>query len=461
MAGEVEPMRHRRNSRGLFFRTSARAARAALAIAFTLTAVLTQSAPAQRFQAGGQSTPLPTQDASQSARAFPRLSLGSDRELVYVGMFQPDATFRGLSRFTRFLDAMKVPLPEGPSEQAARQSAVPSWMLSSNVRVMDDVEPPGHATALPEVHSLAGSARDAVVSFVYGRPSVLRTPQDLTTDSRQRVILSDPGIPAVHVLDPKRKTSFSIVGGQGRRLQSAAGVAVDGEDNIYVADPQRGMVLVYDQYGTFVRYIGNFHGEKLYQRPTGIAIDRKAGHLYLADSPRHLIFMLDLEGNLLKRVGQQWDDIGSGGLKLRTKTGPGMFNDPTEIAVNDHEVIVLDSFGTRVQTMDLDCNLLGGFNVLNAPHREPDWKDGLGLDRDGNIYVSDVGASEVRMYNSKGGLLASFGQAGSRMGEFSAPRGLWVDASNGLYVADTQNVRVQLFRLTSGGQRDWMPGSGK
>jgi sugar lactone lactonase YvrE len=334
-------------------------------------------------------------------------------------------------------------------------------MLSSDVRVMDDVEPPGHAMALPEVHSLAGSVRDAVVSFVYGRPSVLRTPQYLTTDSRQRVILSDPGIPAVHVLDPKRKTSFSILGGQGRRLQSAAGVVVDGEDNIYVADSERGMVLVYDQFGKFVRYIGNFHGENMYQRPTGIAIDRKAGHLYLVDSPRHLVFMLDLEGNLLKRVGQQWHDIGGEGLKRRNNTGPGMFDYPTEIAVNDHEVAVLDSSGTRVQILDLECNLLGGFRVLNAPHREPDREDGLGLDRDGNIYVSDVGASEVRMYNRKGGLLASFGQAGSRMGEFSAPRGLWVDASNGLYVADTQNVRVQLFRLTSGGQKDWMPGSGK
>ena len=210
-------MRHRWNSRGLFFRTCAPAATAALAIAFTLTAVLTQSAQAQRFQTGGQSTPLPTQDASQSARAFPRLSLGSDRELVYVGMFSSDATFRGPSKFTHFLEAMKVPPPDSLSEQAARQSAVPPWMLSSDVRVMDDVEPPGHAMALPEVHSLAGSVRDAVVSFVYGRPSVLRAPQYLTTDSRQRVILSDPGIPAVHVLDPKRRTSFSIVGGQGRR----------------------------------------------------------------------------------------------------------------------------------------------------------------------------------------------------------------------------------------------------
>ena len=351
-------MRHRRTSRGLFFRTCARAARAALAIAiaFTLTAVLTESAQAQRIYTAGRSTPMRIENLSQPARAFPRLSLGSGRELVYVGMLQPDATFRGSSKFTRFLDAMKLPPPEGPSEQAARQSAVPPWMLSSDVRVVDDIEPPGHATALPEVQSLAGNVRNAFVSFIYGGPSVLRTPQYLTTDSQQRVILSDPGVPAVHVLDPKGKTSFSILGRQGRRMQSAAGVAVDGEDNIYVADSERGMVLVYDRYGKFVRYIGEVHGENAYERPTGIAIDRKAGHLYLADSPRHLIFMLDLEGNLLKRVGATGNETDKEGFKHRTKTGQEMFNYPTEIAVSDHEVAVLDSFGTRVQIMDLGCN---------------------------------------------------------------------------------------------------------
>ena len=383
--------------------------------------------------------------------------------MAYAGMFPSDGIFRRSSKLTRFLDAMKVPPsdvsrpPIGSSEQAARQSGVPSWMLSSNPRVVDDIEPPAHVVALPEARSPAGSARDAVVSFVYGQPRVLRTPQHVTTDSRQRVILSDPGIPAVHVLDPKGKTSFSILGGQGRRLQSPAGVAVDGKDNIYVADSKRGMVLVYDQYGTFVRYIGNVHGENAYQRPTGIAIDRKAGHLYLADSPRHLILMLDLQGNLLKRVGQQWNDTDSEGLKPRTTIGPGIFNYPTEIAVSDHQVAVLDMAGTRVQVMDLECKVLGGFSVVNSSYQEADREDGLGLDRDGNVYVSDVGTSEVRMYSSDGELLASFGQSGSRMGEFSAPRGLWVDASNRLYVADTQNLRVQLFRLTIGDQKDWMP----
>ncbi len=320
-------------------------------------------------------------------------------------------------------------------------------MLSSNVRFVDDIEPPAHAMALPMAHSLPVNARDAVISFVYGRRRVLRTPQDLTTDSQHRVILSDPGIPAVHVLDPKGKGSFSILGGQGRRLQFPAGVAVDGEDNIYVADSQRGMVLVYDQYGKFLRYIGNVHGESMYQRPSGIAIDRKAGHLYLADSDRHLIFMLDLKGNVLKRVGKQWDDNGRGELKRRNNIGPETFNHPTEIALSDLEVTVLDTGGTRVQIMDLECKLLGSFSVRNAYYREADRENGLGVDQEGDVYLSDVGASEVRVYSRNGGLLASFGQPGSRIGEFNSPKGLWIDASNRLYVVDTANVRVQLFQL--------------
>ncbi len=327
-------------------------------------------------------------------------------------------------------------------------------MLSSNVRLVDDIEPPKQAMALPETHSLPAEVRNAVVSFVYGRRRVLGAPQHLTTDSLQRIIISDPGIPAIHVLDASGKTSFSILGGKGRRLQLPAGVAVDKEDNIYVADSERGMVLVYNPYGQFLRYIGNFHGERMYQGPIGIAIDREAGHLYLVDSPRHLVLMLDLKGNLLKQTGQQWDDNARFELKRRDNTGPKEFNNPTEIALNDDEVAVLDTAGTRVQIMDLECNLLAGFSVANPSRQQVDREDGLAFDSDGNIYISSVGTSEVRVFNQAGRLVASFGEAGSRAGEFSGPRGLWLDVSNRLYVSDTANARVQLFHLTSVHEND-------
>lgn len=57
--------------------------------------------------------------------------------------------------------------------------------------------------------------------------------------------------------------------------------------------------------------------------------------------------------------------------------------------------------------------------------------------------------------------MATFGQDGSRLGEFSAPSGLWVDANNRLYVADTANVRVQLFQLTSAAETGTILASGR
>jgi len=76
----------------------------------------------------------------------------------------------------------------------------------------------------------------------------------------------------------------------------------------------------------------NFHGENMYERPTGIAIDRKAGRLYLADTPRNLVFILDLHGNVLKRLGRD-----------RHGNGSGDFASPTQIAVSDHGIVVLDA----------------------------------------------------------------------------------------------------------------------
>ena len=379
--------------------------------------------------------------ALQHVRPFPRLTLENGREVDYFGEFSPDAKFRAFSRFSRFLGIAPVSDPQRETQ--------PSSQLHSFRRVKEDVLPPARAVATPEVHSLAGRVLGSVATFAYGHATVLLEPQYVKTDSRRRVIISDPSFPAVHVLDPKRRTSFSILAGQGNRLQQPAGVAVDAQDNIYIADSKRGMVLVYDPYGRFLRYIGNFHGENMYQRPTGIAINCPAGHLYLADTDRNLIFMLDLNGNVLKRVGSDKEEAVVDGLKRRPSPGAAEFSAPTRIAARDHQVVVLDAGGTRIRVMDADLNPQATFSVIEDEPRARNRADGLAIDSDGNIYVSYAAASVIRMYNPEGKLLATFGQEGFRAGEFVAPRGLWVDFHDCLYVADTQNSRIQLFQLSA------------
>ncbi len=311
---------------------------------------------------------------------------------------------------------------------------------------VENYAPPLHATAFWRVESNPRGLFNDVVTLAYGHQNVLRMPLNLTTDSQQRVIVTDPIIPAVHVIDPHMKTSFRILGGGNRRLSLPGDVAVDKDDNVYIADFDREIVLVYDRYGRFVRTIGTIYDENIFQQITGIAIDRNAGHLYVADGPRHVVYMLDLQGVILKAVGQPHQERQVPELQIRSDIGPHQFNYPTHLVVGEDELIVLDTDGTRIRILDLDCNLIGGFIIQHAAQ---DHSDGVSIDDEGRIYASFSNTAEIRVYSRDGKMLASFGEFGSRVGDFSEPRGLWIDASNRLYVADTWNARVQVFQLRS------------
>jgi DNA-binding beta-propeller fold protein YncE len=222
-------------------------------------------------------------------------------------------------------------------------------------------------------------------------------------------------------------------------------VDVDADNNIYVADAARGVLLVFDPQGRFLREMGTFHGETMYEQITAIAIDRKARHLYVADAPAHNVSILDLEGNLLKRVGQGRGNSRPGELIPRQAAGVQEFNHPTDIAVVDGYVAVLDSAGTRVRLMDADGKLRGGFSVQRSAK---DRAYGIGINRDGNIYVYP-NASSIRVYSAHGQVLGTLGHAGACVAQFIGPAGLWIDGANHLYVADTKNARVELFQLAS------------
>ncbi len=247
-----------------------------------------------------------TGHSETTARAYPRVALGDGRQLQYVGAFSADGKFKPLTKFGMFIDSMmtaSVPDqsattgvqrdPAKVSEEDIAKQVPPSIELHRNERLVEDFLPPEHAVKVAKGNSAVAELRDSIVSLVYGDQKVMVAPQSVTTDSQQRIIVTDAAAHGVHVFSYNPKNSFQIVGGPGRRLQSPNGVAVDRDDNIYVSDTERGTVLVYDSEGTFVRSIGSFGDEGLFEHPTGIAIDGKAGRLFVLDPPRHMLFILD------------------------------------------------------------------------------------------------------------------------------------------------------------------------
>ena len=198
------------------------------------------------------------------------------------------------------------------------------------------------------------------------------------------------------------------------------------------------MIAVFDQSGNFLRYIGNFRGEPEYARPQGIAIDAARRHLFVVDTPRNMIFELDLDGKELKRLG-----------KNRRGEGIGEFDGPTDIALNHQHIYILDRWGTRVQVLNLDFSPVGSFDILRQRDPQEYRDNSLTTDEDDRVFVSYSRNASVRVYSPNGQLLSAFGQVGPKAGQFAGPAGLWVDGKHHLYVADSGNGRVQMFQMKS------------
>jgi len=435
------------------------AARASAAILLALALLAGAGQAQERSAPTAGSTSQSPENAWTGARAFPQVILGAGRKLEYVGAIAADGTFRPLTKFRRFVENMAAKSGDSPptkteleskvKEEAAVADQIPPGVnLRRNERLVENVVPPARAVAVERGHSGLGNLRDSVVSFAYGAEKLLKTPQSITTDSRQRVIVSDAAAHAVHVLAYAVKDSFRIVGGPGTQLQSPSGVAVDRDDNIYVSDPGRGVIVVFDSEGRFIRDIGSSDGEGQFERPTGIAIDRKTGHLYVLDTPRHLLYILDTQGKLLARIGQTGDNPGFG-----TRVGSsraGEFKNPTAVVVANDGLIVLDK--TRIQFFDLEGKFVKQIWISGDAELPSGAAPGLCTDIQGNIYVSNPGMNGIRVYNHDGQSLGAFGRPGLLIGEFEAPAGMWSDSTGRVYIADLMNSRIQIFQFTGPGR---------
>jgi len=279
-----------------------------------------------------------------------------------------------------------------------------------------------------------------VLDVIAGPPELHRLvrPYSITMDSHGRILITDPGDLAVHVFDfANKKYSRMEKGRHGEPFRSPIGIAVDAEDNVYVADSALGKIFVFDPRGKFQRYIGAISAkEGFFKRPTGIAIEKQRGEIFVTDTLRDKIFVMDLEGHQLREFG------GRG-------TGPGEFNFPTEVVLHGDEVYVVDAMNFRVQILDRQGRYRAQFgregNSVGTIFRPK----GLGVDSVGNIHVVDGLFETVQVFDRLGALLYYFGHTGEAASEFQLPSGLWIDCDDRIYVADSYNHRVQVFQFVN------------
>jgi uncharacterized repeat protein (TIGR01451 family) len=190
------------------------------------------------------------------------------------------------------------------------------------------------------------------------------------------------------------------------------GVAVDGAGNLYIADQYNARIRKVGTNGIITTVAGNgtngYSGDgipatsaELFD-PTGVAVD-SAGDLYIADYNNHRIRKVDTKGIITTVAGDgTWGYSGDGGLATSAE-----LYDPSVVAV----------------------------------------------DASGNLYIADTGNNRVRAVDASGVITTlaggSWGFSGDGGPATSAgldhPRGLVLDSTANIYVADTDNEAIRLL----------------
>ena len=265
----------------------------------------------------------------------------------------------------------------------------------------------------------------------------IESPIGLYADPSGWLFVADTGLQVVHLFhlgEQRYAQAFRYPGG---RLASPVGVAFDPERGwVFVSDSILNQIFIYDTRGHFIGVMGDG-----LLRVAGLAWDAERQRLIAADTGNHRVLVFDRDGNLIQTVGERG-------------TEAGQFNFPTHVAVDgEGRIFVSDSLNFRVQVLDVDGVPMQNIGRLGGTVGSFAKPKGVAVDSEGRLFVVDGIYDVVQLFDAEGRLLMHFGGAGSSPGRFWLPAGIAV-AGDKIFVADTHNRRVQLFKLLPGPQGD-------
>jgi hypothetical protein len=243
---------------------------------------------------------------------------------------------------------------------------------------------------------------------------------------------------------------------------AVGGVAIDSSGNVFVADSANytireistaGIVsTLAGVAGTRGSTDGTGSGARLYD-PQNLAIDG-SNNIYVADG----------KGNVVRRIseaGVVTTIAGSGIAAATDGSGTGAaFNDPTGIAVDYAGNIYVADYGNnlvrKVTPAGVVTTLAGvagrtGSTDGSGSAAEFSGPAGLGVDSSGNIYVADSGNDTIRRITQAGFVTTIAGLAGSldevdgltSNARFDTPGDVSVSGSGIVYVADAGNSTIR------------------
>jgi sugar lactone lactonase YvrE len=342
------------------------------------------------------------------------------------------------------------------------------------------------------VNTLAGAAGAAgSLDAPIGTDARFNYLGNMATDSADNVYVADDGNHTIRKITTAGAVS-TLTGSAGvigsadgsvidARFNSPFGVAVDRNDNVYVADTFNHTIRKITLLGTVNTLAGTAvtsgsvdgpGATARFNYPFGITTD-KLGNVYVGDSSNNVIRKITPVGEVSLHAGvvSTVGDYGDGPATT------ALFNFPSGLTTDSAgAVYVADSLNNAIRKIALDGTVstvagAKGVGSADGPIATAsfNYPSGVAIDSAGNVFVADQHSHTIRKITFNGtvvsvstfaGLAGVFGSTdgpGTTMARFNYPYGVAIDKADNIYVADDNNCTIR--RITPGGDVSTLAGT--
>ncbi len=138
------------------------------------------------------------------------------------------------------------------------------------------------------------------------------------------------------------------------------------------------------------------------------------------------------------------------------------FSGPEGIALAPNgDVYVADTYNNRIQEFTALGHFIRTIEKGKPPYNKSDAHGGfnrpygVAVDSHGLVYVADTENNRIEKFTADGTFIRSWGNKGAGDGEFESPKAIALSGNSHLYVSDTFNNRIQEFGTKGDFVRAW------
>ena len=266
-------------------------------------------------------------------------------------------------------------------------------------------------------------------------PYQLIGPYGIAIDSKGLVYVADQRVGAVFIFNTETHETQLIRNGYEAHFGWINGLAIDDDDRLFVSDGKMRRVMIFNAKHEVEGQIT----EGLVD-PVGLGLDTANRFLYVVDTQQDQVIVYDADTlKLLRRIGT--------GGKNHYLTTPGDFGAPQGVALDaDGDVYVTDTLNNRVEIFDADGNFISLFGKHGDGPGYFARPKGIAVDGDGHIWVADEMEDRLQVFNKEGQLLTYIGSGhGELPGQFKALVGVAIDKKNRVFTTEQFPGRLQVF----------------